>query len=116
MRNISCYIKAVRGKFGLLYLHWEYVNIPRMSGLYKVYYKNSGGHFLPYIINIQIDFCNIGDYFTKGNPTVTMLLKAILAHDTVLLKGCPLNVSTITLKHTAKSNKLKYFYQNIPGS
>lgn len=76
--NASCRIKAIkalRGKLSLLYQHWEYVNVPRFSACYTAYHKNSGGHFLPYILNMCDDLCKFGQIYVKKNPIIKIVMK-----------------------------------------
>lgn len=94
-RNVSCRIKAVRGKLGVLYQHWEYVNVSKLSACYTGYYKNHGGHFLPYMLNMCVDLCKFGEIYTKGNPMIKIIMKLAIGYDTAIQKGCPLNVSVV---------------------
>lgn len=93
--NLTCFIKAVRGKQGLLNISWSWKNMPKNDTWLKVVlkYRNSKGRLLPYLIDIDFDVCTIK---TGEGSTLPLLALAIInflgnmAKAPFVTEGCPL--------------------------
>uniref|UniRef100_A0A336LYQ4 CSON005353 protein n=1 Tax=Culicoides sonorensis TaxID=179676 RepID=A0A336LYQ4_CULSO len=90
--NISCRLKAVRGRQGVLDLVFTYKNISEITTIYQLYNRNNNGRYMLYFINIQVDFCKINkENLTFQNRVTQLWLNLWSKFDTAVLHGCPMN-------------------------
>lgn len=84
---VNCYVKAVRHKFGLLFLEFEQRNMNNYHTSFKMFYQNSAGRYLPFFINYEYDFCE-WEKLEKSGSKIFELGRAIDSK----YATCPFNV------------------------
>lgn len=88
--NVTCKLKAVRGKQGVLTLFWIYNNIPKLTGAVQIYYRNNSGRYLLYLVNYSVDYCEVGESnFNLLNVITRIQLKFFQQFNTAVMGGCP---------------------------
>lgn len=96
--NVTCFVKAERRKYGILYLAFEQRNMDKLHVHFQVFYQNSGGRFLPFIVNYEYKFCDWNKLTKSGSKLFQLIYnfkKVFSTLDDVEIerKGCPFNVS-----------------------
>lgn len=117
--NITCFIKAVRGKQGLINLIYYFQNMPKNDTWVqtKLFFRNSGGHFLPYLIDDDLNFCTIKKELKSNIPSIKALLVKFcsqVANMTFIAHGCPLKVGAHIVDLNFEDIKEKFFPPTIP--
>lgn len=88
--NITCKLKAVRGRQGVLNLFFIYNNIPKLTTAYQLYYRNGSGRYMLYIVNVWVDYCKIvSDNMGLQGTMAKLLLQLFYKFDSAVPKGCP---------------------------
>lgn len=90
--NVTCNIKAVRGKNGVANIAFLFKNIQSFSVTYQLFYRNSGGHYLPYIVDLTINMCQLEIFSLKHNIIAKILLPQFEKYSSGFFDGCPFNV------------------------
>lgn len=119
MANITCYIKAQRGKQGLINIRYNFTNMPNNDTWChcKLSYRNSGGHFLPYLVNVDFDFCTNKIDLESSVPSVLSLVVHFLSKVAKLpfiTKGCPMQRGANIIDLNFEDIKKNYFPPIIP--
>lgn len=107
--NASCYIKAQRGKFGLINIKFYVKNAKNVMNHFVILYRNSAGHFHPYLLDVTVDACRLSE-ITSG------IFKFFMGLVPIEAKPCPLNVRKcriLVLVNLTKKNVFYQFYFNL---
>lgn len=119
MTNITCYIRAVRGKLGLINLIYFFKNMPNKDVLChsQLFFRNSAGHFLPYIIDVDFDLCTVKTDLQSAVPSVLSLIVkfcSTVAQIPFITDGCPLHRGANIIDLNFEDIKKNYFPPIIP--
>lgn len=90
--NVTCYIKAQRGKLGLINVRFKFQNVNYMMSHLQLFYRNSAGKFLPFLVDYTYDNCKFVEMAQAG-AKVFSFINRLLPFDFKEFEACPLNVS-----------------------
>lgn len=89
VRVESCYLKAIRGRLGLVNLVVHYKGLKDAFLTMKMFYRGTSGRYQPYLIDVEFDVCDVGK-FSSQNKIWQRIFKVFDDYDPHLRKGCPL--------------------------
>lgn len=94
IQNVTCYIKAVRGKLGVLYSQYTFVNADDVVFEMKFFYRNSKGRYLPFIADVRLPFCDLAKekFGSLLNIQNKLVFDSLRKKFSTIKAGCPLNV------------------------
>lgn len=96
--NVTCNVKNERHKHGLLNICYEERNMDHYMVHLRLFYQNSAGRFLPYLVDFQYDICDFSQMLT-GSP-LSKIVYFMGTHGTssevkASRQKCPYNVSSL---------------------
>lgn len=95
---MKCFLKARRGtRGGLVNINFTwYGNVKdAMSHIELLYRSKFQGSYQPYILNMDVDVCKIGQYLNL-NEMVKRVVAVMIKHNNAIVKGCPLQVCWVS--------------------
>lgn len=93
VKNVTCYIKAVRKMLGVLYTEYTFVKAPDVVYGLKSFFRNSHGHYQPFIFRIEIDVCSLNKIISKFDFGLRKwVAQAFQSGFPAFWSGCPLSV------------------------
>lgn len=98
MRNVTCHVKAVRGKLGVLQTQYTFVSADDVVFELKWLYRNSKGRYLPFVIDVTLPLCDLKADATLFSKLLNKLVFESLKSHSPDLTKCPMNVSRKFLK------------------
>lgn len=92
IKNVSCYLKAKRNTSGIVVAYYTFRNANHVMVHLQIFIRNSGGHFLPYLINLTFNECERGRLYKEGPKTIKTMIEIVTADKRLLTYTCPFNV------------------------
>lgn len=94
--NLTCYIKAVRGKQGLINLKYNFTGMPNSETWCRTIlkYRNSAGVLLPYLVNVEFNICTIKDDLKSPAPSflaIVVRFCSTIAKIPLATENCPIH-------------------------
>lgn len=94
--NVTCFVKAVRHKHGILTVMYDQKEIEPSVHI-KTFIQNSAGRFLPFVIEIRYNYCEWVVLRKSGPVNLIQLIK--------LLEPFDIQADTPTSRNTTSTNK-----------
>lgn len=89
VRLLRCDLVARRGFLGLVNIAVDYKGVTDLLMTLKLFHRNTKGRYLPYLIDVTLNPCNLAKYNT-GNEIMVRAYKVFDRFDPNLPRGCPL--------------------------
>lgn len=117
--NLTCYIKAVRGKQGLINLIFDIQNMPKTDYWLRtrLFYQNSAGRFLPYLVDMEMNVCAIQAELQSNIPSIKALVVKFIGQAMQLNlfnSSCPLTEGARIENLNFEDIKQNFFPPVIP--
>lgn len=90
LRVKRCELVAKRGRLGLVNFVVDYEGLPEIYLTMKLFYRGTSGKYQPYLIDVEIDACDVAKYASE-NKMLQRILQVFDEFDPNLRKGCPLH-------------------------
>lgn len=96
--NITCFVKAVRHKHGILNIYFEQLNMDNLIFHAKLFYQNSAARFLPYVFDFKYNVCDWNQLMSSRSIMFRLatFVAALDKHSNNGSLVCPFNVSTFS--------------------
>uniref|UniRef100_A0A336M152 CSON009899 protein n=1 Tax=Culicoides sonorensis TaxID=179676 RepID=A0A336M152_CULSO len=95
--NVSCFLKAKKNGAGSITLIYTYRNVSDTFTTFKLLFRNSAGHYNPFLLDVTIDECNKLKMCTNSHPISMIRILCLMFKGNMTLKEaektstCPYN-------------------------